>query len=350
MKPTLTYILSFFWLTLPLALLAQTTDSAALRLTPNWSHLLPTAPNPNLSGAGSDNDVNGGGTVTSFLRMTAGSAPSTVRFVWQTPSSAMGNAILLVRKNNNTIISQSVAATDTAYELLLPTFYTGDRLRVSLRGNTFLLNLNATFLHSLAVSTVTASHQTSQPLATIESVHPRRRTLRSALNTPNTPPALTCNWVRDASTASFLCYRTADIADCLHAPDLEGDAFDACVAVHTAYFTFDNSYLNCGDVGNGNNTAQRAPTVPTPQTRAFAVTPNPFGQQLCVRYSLPSPADSYLALRNVAGEVVWAQQYAAQAAGDYSVYIEAAHLPKGVYFYTFSAGEMIEKGRVLKVE
>jgi hypothetical protein len=350
MRYFFTYIFCAVLFSAATAVIAQSDDSTALRLTPNWSYLHPSAPNPNLiSGDGADG-TNGGGNTATFLRVTAGSVPHSVRFWWQLPEGMTGSAVLLVRKNNQTLLNISVAATDTAWEMVLPTFYTHDKLRVSLRANTVLLNLNATFLYSLAASTVAPSGSNVQPLATIESVHPRRRTLRSAVSAVSTvtPPTLQCNWIRDASTASFLLYRTNDIATCLSATDLEGDAFDACVSTRTAYFTFDNNLYSCNDIGGGSHTGQRGNNpAPTGAEAVFSVAPNPFGQYLLLKYALATATETELTLRNINGETVW-QQRNFEAVGDYKLEINTNHLPQGIYFYTFQNGATVQQGRLLK--
>ncbi|MBN1996362.1 T9SS type A sorting domain-containing protein [candidate division KSB1 bacterium] len=60
--------------------------------------------------------------------------------------------------------------------------------------------------------------------------------------------------------------------------------------------------------------------------------PNPFNPTTTIRYLVPSPAFVRIRILNLNGQIVGEVAEGEHAAGDYSVFWDAGHLPSGVYF------------------
>ncbi len=83
------------------------------------------------------------------------------------------------------------------------------------------------------------------------------------------------------------------------------------------------------------------PAVPVDLPAGYSLDqnyPNPFNPRTIIRYGLPEKVHVSLRLFNILGEEVAAVVDAEQNAGAYSVRLNAAGLPGGVYFYRISAG------------
>ena len=67
--------------------------------------------------------------------------------------------------------------------------------------------------------------------------------------------------------------------------------------------------------------------------------PNPFNPSTTIRYSIAEPGKVKLTLYNLLGEAVATLVNEEKLTGDYSIEINAANLPSGVYFYRIKAGD-----------
>ena len=76
--------------------------------------------------------------------------------------------------------------------------------------------------------------------------------------------------------------------------------------------------------------------------------PNPFGDNAVINYELKETANVAVEFVDMAGKTVYAINHGMQAAGSYSLDVDAAQFAEGVYFYTFTVGtEQITKKMVV---
>ncbi len=75
--------------------------------------------------------------------------------------------------------------------------------------------------------------------------------------------------------------------------------------------------------------------------------PNPFNPNTTIKYSIPELAKVKLTLTNLLGEEVSTLINEEKNAGNYSVELNVAELPSGVYFYSLQAGNFIDTKKML---
>jgi flagellar hook assembly protein FlgD len=66
--------------------------------------------------------------------------------------------------------------------------------------------------------------------------------------------------------------------------------------------------------------------------------PNPFGDNAIINYELKEAGNVSIEFVDVTGKVVKSINNGSQAAGTYTVAIDANDFAEGVYFYTFTVG------------
>ena len=75
--------------------------------------------------------------------------------------------------------------------------------------------------------------------------------------------------------------------------------------------------------------------------------PNPFNPSTTIKYSIPEASKVKLTLFNLLGEVLKTLVNEEREAGNYSIELNAASLPSGVYFYQLKAGSFVETKKML---
>jgi hypothetical protein len=75
--------------------------------------------------------------------------------------------------------------------------------------------------------------------------------------------------------------------------------------------------------------------------------PNPFNHQTNIRYSIASPAQTNLSLLDVNGRLMRVLVNSWKNAGTYTLTVDAATLPPGLYFYTLQTGNFSETKKMI---
>jgi Secretion system C-terminal sorting domain len=271
----------------------------------------------------------------------AEATPQYMTFNWHVLAAAGDNPKITVRRNNQIIATYIVQPNETNYTLNNVFFQENDMLYVSIRSRQQVLEFKAKYKNSLQ-NTLRGVAPSVRPLATVESVHPRRG--RAAQRT--TAPQLLCEWVRNIDMADQLYYNTNDVTACLQAGDVDSTAFYACLGAHTAYFTYDNQVHSCGS-SDGSTNPNR---LSTPKNVVATAQPNPFQTELNLKYRLSTQAAVRIQLFNIEGVLVQTQNIETLSAGDYTATLDTAELPTGIYFYTINNGGVLAQGRVVKIQ
>jgi hypothetical protein len=78
--------------------------------------------------------------------------------------------------------------------------------------------------------------------------------------------------------------------------------------------------------------------------------PNPFNPVTTIKYSVPEESDVSLIVYNTLGEEILKLVNEVKEAGSYSIELNAAILPSGVYFYQLKSGSFIETKKMLLIK
>ena len=273
-----------------------------------------------------------------------GNAAGSLTFGWAAPNNT-DNIKLVVRRNNQIVATRFLSATDNVATLTGLSFNDGDVLHATITMRTQALQLRATYKTSLQNGQRAQGVGATQPLATVESVHPRRRTRqRSASNAPQ----INCAWVTNAELNDKIYYKTSDVGACFDDPNADSLTIYTCLAAHTAYFTNDDQVYACGATNGGGETLG---TQSARRTITATPSPNPFVADFDLSFRLPEDAATLqLQVVDMAGRTVYRQTQAQILAGNYSINIPTADLPKGVYGYILTTDTVVAQGRVLKID
>jgi hypothetical protein len=273
-----------------------------------------------------------------------GCTPTSLTFDWAVPNNT-DNVKLQVRRNNQIVATRFLTANDSTATLTGLVFEENDRLYASITIRTQVYSMSAKYRNSLQDGQRSANTEIAQPLATVESVHPRRRTQARTLS--NTAP-LSCTWLTNAELNDRIYYKRSDVEACLNVPEADSLTFYTCLAAHTAYFTADSDIYSCNPTTNDGATfgtrAAHRNIVATP-------TPNPFVSGFDLSFQLPEDtATLQLQVIDMAGKTVHSQTQTKLTAGNYSLNIPTAHLPQGIYTYLLLTDTVVAQGRVLKID
>jgi Secretion system C-terminal sorting domain len=298
-------------------------------------------------GGGTTGGTSGTGTQGTVLPVLQGyyitlaeATPQYITFNWHILAAAGDNPKITVRRNNQIIATYMVQPNEVTYTLNNVFFHENDVLYVNIRSRQQVLEFKAKYKGSLQ-STLRGVAPSVRPLATVESVHPRRG--RATQRT--TAPQLLCEWVRNIDMADQLYYNTNDVTACLQAGDVDSTAFYACLGAHTAFFTYDNQVYSCGVVDGGTNPNK----LSTSKNTVATAQPNPFQNELNFKYNLSADAAVRIQLFNMDGALVQTKNIEILSAGDYTATLDTAELPTGIYFYTIDNGGLLAQGRVVKM-
>jgi hypothetical protein len=271
--------------------------------------------------------------------------PQRLTFVWKMGAN-IDNIKVTVRRNNSIVATRILPATDSMCTVQGITFHENDILQVTVAARTQLLSFKAKFRANLQDNMQARSTTPNiiRPLATVESIHPRRRNqLRTT--TVGTAPVSGCAWVNNADLNDRLYYKINDVGGCVQTETTDSIAFYTCLEANLAYFTFDNGVYFCDAAGDGTSPNRISKKIMT--TSAY---PNPFQNEINVKCHLANDA-AFLTvqLADIGGNVIYTHQANATPAGDYIINIPTIDLPQGIYFYTINSNGSTEKGRVVKM-
>jgi hypothetical protein len=253
---------------------------------------------------------------------------------------------LTVRRNNIVVATRMLPATDSMCTVTGLSFRENDVMQAVVSVRTQFVRCHAKFKGNLQDNFAARSNSTNavRPLATVESIHPRRRNQQHRTNTA--PTAAGCAWVNNTDLNDCLYYKINDVGACVQAETTDSLDFYTCLDTHLAYFTFDTEVYVCG-AANDDNSPNRIAKKPV----VAKVFPNPFQHDLGIKCSLTQNV-SFLTVHfsDIRGNLVYTHQGGATAIGEYIINIPTAELPLGVYFYTITGDGFSEKGRVIKID
>src|SRR2546427_13005221 len=75
--------------------------------------------------------------------------------------------------------------------------------------------------------------------------------------------------------------------------------------------------------------------------------PNPFNNATVIRYALPHRARVSLSIFDMLGRSVATLVSTTQNSGNYSSRWDASGMPTGIYFYRFTANDLVQTGKML---
>lgn len=272
-------------------------------------------------------------------------SPQQLTFIWKMAAN-IDNIKVTVRRNNSIVATRILPATDSMCTVQGISFNENDILQVTIAARTQLLSFKAKFKANLQDNgqARVAAPNIVRPLATVESIHPRRRNqLRTA--TIDAAPVSGCAWVNNTDLNDRLYYKINDVGACVQTETTDSIAFYTCLEANMAYFTFDNNIYSCAIANDGMSPNRIANKIITTNTY-----PNPFQNELNIKCHLSNDAVLLtIQLADIRGNVIYTHQAGTTQAGDYIINIPTADLPQGIYFYTINGDGFIEKGRVVKI-
>ena len=277
-------------------------------------------------------------TVIPFLRIAA-CTPQQLRYEWHFRASTTTNLVVFTLQKNNIVIFSAYCAPQTPFiEVPAVTLNNGDVLQARVEQGSVAYTAKATFVANLntvyAASVLGAN--TPKPMATVETVHPRRPRKQQRLEP--TTLGLQCLYTHDGSVSSAEFYQTSHIAGSLtNITVLTDSIFAAAIAGKVAYITYNYSYGECQL--NDDNAMLKAPSLAD-------VYPNPSEETIRFRYETKQNTPVKLLILDVQGREVYRFEQLNQAVGINELAVD--DLPKGIYIYFLENGASRQRGTLVK--
>ena len=275
-------------------------------------------------------------TITPFLRISEFTEDS-VHYAWHLPNIAItANTSFILRKNNvivytATLTPQTVLPV-TKLSIPLSGIHANDVLRATIRRGGVQKELKAMYILSLNASSL-SSGNSPLPMATVETVHPRRRSVRVT----GSNVVGQCFYMHDGENNSAAYYRSNDVLPAIDAATMLTDStFGAAISSKMAYITLDYNYGNC----NSDSNNMRAETV------IGQVFPNPTEDAFTLQYTVDYTNDVSVKIVDMQGQELYNYSKKGETQGTHQLVIN--DLPKGIYIYFLQKGSQIQRGTLVK--
>jgi hypothetical protein len=138
-------------------------------------------------------------------------------FFWKLGAN-IDNIKVTVRRNNMIVATRMLLATDSVCTVYGIAFNDNDILQVSVAARAQLLRFSAKYKRDLQDNAQARGTVPSaiRPLATVESIHPRRRNqLRTATTLTTAPSVNECVWANNTDSNEQLYYKISDVSTCV---------------------------------------------------------------------------------------------------------------------------------------
>jgi hypothetical protein len=273
--------------------------------------------------------------IAPYLRI-AECTPQTLRIDWHVPANSnAANNVLEFRKNNNIVYTATYSAGTTTAAIPITLLSQGDALQITLQHGLQQYLLNCVFVTNLN-TTYLVGGNAPMPMATVETVHPRRP--RSAMRGATNSVIGQCLYVHDAENTTAAFYRTADVAMLSGVTNLTDSIFSAEIAGKTAYITYDQNFGTCYNADNGDNMRSVVNIV--------QVYPNPSEEAFHIQYTNTTTSTLKISVSDLQGREVYSYEKNGDTEGAHDIAID--NLPKGIYLYFLQKNNQMQRGTLVK--
>jgi len=130
-------------------------------------------------------------------------------------------------------------------------------------------------------------------------------------------------------------------------PDVHGDSCRVKAIAYGPGWQYDESD-SCFSIWSA--AVKEGHAQPVGETRLLGATPNPMGEETEIRYQLRQRNKVEIRICDVSGRTVVAPPAEVLEAGLHSFRWNAGHVPKGVYFLSFHAGDYRDMMKLAKTK